>query len=210
MTGTLSVEQRRHLLSSAGVWLGKIEMINARARHSNAEFNKRTSLKPEEREDYENKRREVERILINSLRELYPPEIANDAFIDLTGPTALDLHQIILALEHLSQALKYLHPTFEPSATGAARRFLTEWQRIEKIRDGLEHEEEYLAGRGKFKDMPDPNWKPPIVGYSRWTETDAEGLVSITVLGRSYSIKDCISSALDLRPHLAAERRQII
>lgn len=60
------------------------------------------------------------------------------------------VHVAVLAMEHLATCLKLLRSSWPGElARAEADRFLRAWKGTSQLRDVLEHEEEYLLGRGK-------------------------------------------------------------
>lgn len=208
-TTPLSDERKKYLFSSTTVWMDRVYLLNKKSGFYNSEFQKTVAMSLEKRMAYFDERRAIERSIISNLRKLYPNDLAVNLYVDLSHVTIPDIHILCLALEHLYQAVRRLQKTFEPEAKTAARRFIKSWKKVRSLRNGLEHEEEYLAGCGKFKEMQDPNWMPPRIGASRQTQANEEGFLSIWVLGRQYNVKDCIKTVLELRSHLSKEMEKL-
>lgn len=77
---------------------------------------------------------------------------------DDTRPTLHLGHLLVIALEHLSNCARLLAPVCPPEVATAADDFGTAWAKDREIRNFLEHEEEYLVGRGlRRSKLSDPS-----------------------------------------------------
>lgn len=206
----LSELQRRRLHATSSVWLDRIEVINQKAALQQSKlFQINEHHLKEGQFDEKEARRNVESVVLGGLRRLFPVQFANRIFSELSHLTIPDIHILVLALEHLFRSLKHLRPSYGDEACKATDVFIEEWKKVREIRNGLEHEEEYLAGVGKYDDLPDKEWTPPMAGASRNTKCDTNGFVEISVLGKSYNVQRSIEAALNLRPHLSFEASRV-
>jgi hypothetical protein len=202
---TLSDQRKRRLLSNAGVWLRRVEVINAKLARECANFSSMESLCQDARQSASEARLKREADLQACMREAIDPNIDWQLYADLVGVTVTDVHVLAVALEHVYQACLHIETWGEPDAAAVADRFMTAWSRVRDLRNGLEHEEEYLADKGRYPSKVAPDWKPPTVGVARWCEYDTTGFVAVYSLGNRYEVKDSIAAALAVRPHLGRE-----
>lgn len=104
-----------------------------------------------------------------------------------------DVHLLMLALKHFSNCVEKLDLQL-------ADEFTEAWRYVSRVRDMLEHEEEYIAGPGKFPDQVHPQWAE--AGHPEAWIAYAEGLISVAVVGGNYPVVEPIRLALSLRPSL--------
>jgi hypothetical protein len=122
------------------------------------------------------------------------------------------LHMLCLALQHLDRCLELLISSRLPAdfPGDRARRFRRTWRTLQDLRDVLEHEEEYLAGRGRnpalvVKDTHGwINIRGVQVATRPHQETrNAEGLlVGYRVQGRDYDLSEVLRCTAELAPAL--------
>ena len=110
------------------------------------------------------------------------------------------LHMLSLALQHLDSCLKFLTESGETLA-GAAD-FRAAWRAVSDLRDALEHEEEYIAGRGKRPRLFDQSWVANGYFEDHLLIWGSEGINSVSLMGRTYKLSPAIVAALDLEAHL--------
>jgi hypothetical protein len=95
---------------------------------------------------------------------------------------------------------------FDAQLSASARAFKRQWARCATLRNVLEHEEEYIAGRGeKRQERVDPAW----VGYGTGFSGSTQGITSVTALGRNYDVRPAIDAALACYDPLLAEYRRL-
>jgi hypothetical protein len=106
------------------------------------------------------------------------------------------LHMLSLALQHLDSCLKLLTEAGETLA-GAAD-FRAAWHAVSDLRDALEHEEEYIAGRGKHPRLFDQSWVANGYLEDHLFIWGSEGIDSVDFMGRPYKLRPAIVAALNL------------
>jgi len=200
---TIGLDAKRQLLSTVLMWLQHVELLNGKALRSHAQT-ERFFAPNLETKLHEAAITEAEACLINCMRELFGPD-GNIFWSELRMMTVLDVHVMTLALEHTYQGVIHLLPALSGETKSAAERFGDAWKRVRDVRNGLEHEEEYLARQGQRPGLVDAAWTPPAVGVARHTQTNGTGLTAICALGRWYHVADSIAAARTLRVHLSAE-----
>jgi hypothetical protein len=204
----LTIEMRRQLLSTANMWIGQVELLNERAKHAYSFFNARMTTDGS-RPGRPPHLAHFETCLLASLRGLYGEDLGGRLFVELSSMTIADVHLFTLSLEHAFQALVKLQLDLSPGCQELVARFQAAWAEVSDVRDLLEHEEEYLIGKGKFPAKVDPNWTPPGMGMSRPMRMSDAGIVSIQVLGRWYDVRGAVAALLALRPCLREETSKI-
>jgi hypothetical protein len=202
---SLTIEVRRQLLSSANMWLGQVELLNSRAIHAHVAFATRQSAGGPPSEQA----RHFETCLLASLRGLFGETIGGLLFTELSYMTVADVHLVTLALEHAYQAVIKVKADLSPDCHDSANRFERAWASVSDVRDLLEHEEEYLVGKGRFPQKADPNWMPPAMGMSRPLQLTDSGIAAIQVLGKWYDVRETIAAALALKAILLEETSKI-
>lgn len=106
-----------------------------------------------------------------------------------------DVHFLCLALKHLDTCLRILNEA--GFHVGYDEKFRVEWGKLSALRDAIEHEEEYAAGTGRRAQLVGSGWDP-------WGETairasfTGDGLYTVTVLGKTYEVRDAIRAALQM------------
>jgi hypothetical protein len=123
--------------------------------------------------------------------------------------TVLDVHVLTLALDHAYHGVLHLLPMLSPDANVSANRFVHAWKAVRDVRNGLEHEEEYLAGAGQRPNLVDSAWTPPVVGVSRHTILNDDGIAKIAALGRWYDVAEAVAAAVNLIDRIAAEAEAV-
>lgn len=122
----------------------------------------------------------------------------------------MSAHMLVLALDHLDECLRLLSSGWPKKfPTKEAQAYQSAWQPNSDLRDALEHEEAYIAGRGR---------QPRLLGEGQggWTlirgirvpfmesshRLDCENKIAvITALGKSYEILPAVNAArVLLRP----------
>jgi hypothetical protein len=111
-----------------------------------------------------------------------------------------DVHMLVLALQHLDSCLKFLADSGETLA-GAAD-FRAAWRAVSALRDMLEHEEEYIAGRGKFPRRLNQSWVANGYFEDRLLIWGSEGMESVGFMGKPYRVRPAIAAALNLEAPL--------
>jgi hypothetical protein len=200
---TITVAAKRQLLSTVQMWLGKVALLNGKVQRSHAQTQRFLALDGEARLR-QAATTETESCLLECMRELFGAD-GSVLWSEIRMMTLLDVHVMTLALEHVYQGVTHLLPTLSDEARNAADRFGDTWKRVREVRNGLEHEEQYLAGQGQRPGLVDAAWTPPAVGVARHTQVNAAGLVAISALGRWYHVADTIAAARELMVHIAAE-----
>ena len=118
-----------------------------------------------------------------------------------------DVHMLILALQHLYECVSVLVRSGEPLLGG--KDYQATWDRIRDLRDAFEHEEDYIAGRGKY---------PERMVSASWIESDLpdiaqvvddDGLKEVHFFGRPYEIGPAIMAALNLDEVLLQLKRTL-
>jgi hypothetical protein len=112
------------------------------------------------------------------------------------GAVINDVHMLSLALKHLDSCLRFLGESGETVA-GAAD-FRAAWDAVSDMRDALEHEEEYVAGRGKFPRLFDQSWVENDYFEDHLLIWGNEGITSVSFMGRTYKVRRAIAAALNL------------
>ena len=192
------------MLENAVFWIGVVRDINDKAVEAHRRFQSEWVVgPPEERAE----RREAEMAdRHRRWRGLTSAEIRVLSGEQLR-PNVLDIHTLVLALFHIDTSLRFVLDGLRGSLAALARGYCEQFLLIKDLRDALEHEEEYLAGKG---------WKPTRLipegtidhleaGIGRHTATGPEGLMVVEVLGAKYYPRACIDLGLSLRSPLLAE-----
>ena len=128
-----------------------------------------------------------------------------------------ELHLLMISLEHLDNCLKYLvTDSLDDRFKELGTRYRESWRPprqvqgtpedeppiTREVRDALEHEEEYIAGPGRFPDSATDEWRETFQsGTFMW---DDDGINVLVVLGKGYEVKNAIRSALALKEALTA------
>lgn len=117
----------------------------------------------------------------------------------------LEVHVLVLALEHTYQACKWLVPALSDEGRQAAKRFRRAWKDVRHVRHALEHEEEYLAGRGENPEKyVGEGWEPaPLITRQVYA---IGGEVGIELLGKRWEIGESIEACIALRPVFSREQ----
>ncbi len=137
-----------------------------------------------------------------ALRWIETIERLND-FERFTEPATVqdNVHLLMLALKHLATCMTALKGN-----AGSARldcltdRFAEAWEPVSRIRDMLEHEEEYILGRGLRPKEVHPQWGD--IGYASSYIAYGEGVISVSVVGGSYQVIEPIRAARSLKSEL--------
>jgi len=111
-----------------------------------------------------------------------------------------EVHMLSLALQHLDSCLRLLSESGE-ILTGAAD-FRTAWGAVSDLRDALEHEEEYIAGRGRFSRLFSQSWAENGYFEDHLLIWGSEGIDSVNFMGRPYRARSAIAAALNLEAPL--------
>jgi hypothetical protein len=111
-----------------------------------------------------------------------------------------DVHMLSLALQHLDSCLKFLTESGETLA-GAAD-FRAAWHAVSDLRAALEHEEEYIAGRGKRPRLSDQSWVANGYFEDHLLIWGSEGIDWVGFMGREYRVRPAIAAALNLEAPL--------
>jgi hypothetical protein len=111
-----------------------------------------------------------------------------------------DVHMLVLALKHLDSCLKFLADSRETLA-GAAE-FRAAWDAVSDLRDALEHEEEYIAGRGKRPQLFGQSWVANGYFEDHLLIWGNEGIDWVGFMGREYRVRRAIAAALNLEAPL--------
>jgi hypothetical protein len=107
-----------------------------------------------------------------------------------------NVHMLIIALQHLHVCISQIQRlgiTLDGSVA-----FKREWRRIRKLRNWLEHEEEYIAGTGKYQDEVEAEWiaRGMLEPFTQaWSDI---GLLSIDFMAKRYDVEEAIQTALRL------------
>jgi hypothetical protein len=126
---------------------------------------------------------------------------ANDA--SQTYAVTLDaLHLLSLALEHLDTCVEILNQADETLPGDA--EFRDAWQSISALRHAREHEENYIAGRGRYPDRFDPGWVANGYFESNSLTWGEEGILSMSFMGKTYPVRTAIVAALELEAAIFA------
>jgi len=112
------------------------------------------------------------------------------------------LHLLALALEHLDSCIKILNEAGVQFEGDSA--FRAAWETISKLRDAREHEEEYIAGPGRFPDNVGPNWAANGYFESATFIWGTDGIDSVSFMGKVYTLRPAITAALALEEALSA------
>jgi hypothetical protein len=120
-------------------------------------------------------------------------------FDDLEGSTAEtidNIHMLAVALQHLDTCVRLLQ---RGRKLPGAREFRRQWASVSVLRDALEHEEEYVAGRGRNRDeRVGEQWTSLQMFETHLMLWSEEGIESLGFMGRRYVIRPAIVAALDL------------
>jgi len=111
-----------------------------------------------------------------------------------------DVHMLVLALKHLDSCLKFLGESGETSA-GAAD-FRVARKDVSHLRNALEHEEEYIAGKGKNRRLFTQSWVANGYFEDHLLIWGNEGIDWVGFMGRDYRVRRAIAAALNLEPPL--------
>jgi hypothetical protein len=111
-----------------------------------------------------------------------------------------DLHMLSLALQHLDSCLKFLADSGETLA-GAAD-FRAAWHAVSDLRDALEHEEEYVAGKGKKARLFSQSWVTNGYFEDHLLIWGNGGIDWVGFMGREYRVRPAIAAALNLEAPL--------
>jgi hypothetical protein len=112
------------------------------------------------------------------------------------GAVINDVHMLSLALKHLDSCLRHLSESGE-TIEGAAE-FRAAWKAMSDLRDALEHEEEYIAGRGKRPCLFSRRWVANDYHEEHFLMWGNEGIESVSFMGRTYKVRPAIAAALNL------------
>jgi len=128
--------------------------------------------------------------------------ISGDEAPEKYAETIDALHMLSLSLNHLDACVAVLDEARDVLA--GARQFRTAWAAVSDLRHALEHEEEYIAGRGKFPRYVGNSWLAGEYFESHLFVWDSEGIESVGFLGRTYRVRPAIVAALALESPLLA------
>jgi hypothetical protein len=128
--------------------------------------------------------------------------ISDDEAPEKHAETIDGLHMLSLALEHLDACVRVLDEAGEVLA--GSGKFRTAWGAVSDLRDGLEHEEEYIAGRGRFARLFSPSWVADGYFESNLFIWGPEGIDAVGFMGQDYDVRPAIVTALDLEAPLLA------
>ncbi len=127
--------------------------------------------------------------------------------------TWIDVHVLALALKHLDVTMRILGElAVQMGFANESNTYRTAWAGISSLRDALEHEDEYVAGRGKYSDTPAAWWDEareqghdfgPTFGWSR------ERGLDVLVLGRHHYVSDAVLCARALLAPLSTALAQL-
>jgi len=194
---TLSIDVRRQLLSVVGMWLDEVALVNRKATRGRAQRAQAFAETDPAARAQHFATTSAEYRVLEGMREMFGAD-GNILWIRVGKMTILDVHVMTLALEHACNGVRHLLPTLSPEARTAANRFVNAWTAVRDVRNGLEHEEEYLVGDGRHNDLPAADWTPPAVGVSRHFALNDNGVARIQALGRWYDVAEAVAAALDL------------
>jgi hypothetical protein len=128
---------------------------------------------------------------------------------DDRGHGFLDAHMLALALIHLQNCLDQLAPVVPSYARAAVKLFRRALgsDELRRLRNGLEHEEEYLRGRGANRNemVSDHDSWPIDESEGSWSTTllgTGDRLVGIRLLGRNYDLAASLDGVRELVPVL--------
>lgn len=111
---------------------------------------------------------------------------------------------LVLSLEHFGNCCRLLRPGSSRELSDGMRTFRDEWKKTADLRDALEHEEEYLAGRGSRRErIIGDRWDPDGGSYSNGFAYRDDGLQTFYLLGRDYDLQHAIRAALAIGPLVA-------
>lgn len=204
---TLSIDVRRQLLSVVRMWLDEVALVNRKAKRSRAQMAALAETDPATQEKCFATTPAEYRVL-EGMREMFGTD-GNIFWSQMQMMTVLDVHVMTLALDHAYHGMLHLLPTLSPDANASANRFVHAWKAVRDVRNGLEHEEEYLAGAGQRPNLVDAAWTPPVVGVSRHTALNDDGIAKIAALGHWYDVAEAVAAAVDLIDPIAAEAEAV-
>jgi hypothetical protein len=206
---TLSIDVKRQLLSVVRMWLDQVALVNRKAKRSCAQTAQALAeTDPAKRAQYLATAPAEYRVL-EGMREMFGID-GNIFWSQVRMMTVLDVHVMTLALDHAYHGVLHLLPTLSREANTTANRFVHAWKAVRDVRNGLEHEEEYLAGAGQRQNLVDAAWTPPAVGVSRHTTLNDNGVARISALGRWYDVAEAVAAAVDLIDPLSTEAAAVV
>lgn len=206
---TLSIDVRRQLLSVVRMWLDEVALVNRKAQRSRAQTAQALAeTDPAKRAQYSATTPTEYRVL-DGMRDMFGTD-GNILWSRVRMMTVLDVHVMTLALDHAYHGVLHLLPTLSPEANTSANRFVQAWKAVRDVRNGLEHEEEYLAGAGLRENLADVAWTPPAVGVSRHTTLNDSGVAGISALGRWYDVAEAVAAAVALIDPISAEAAAVV
>jgi len=108
----------------------------------------------------------------------------------------LEQYLIPIILRQIDDHIRVLKSEWsgELAVKGKQFRKMFRDSEVRELRNTLEHSADYLVGKGRtpslmLKNEPDPSIR---------TDSDSREVVSVTLFGRQYVVKDLMSAALDL------------
>lgn len=131
----------------------------------------------------------------------------------------LEARMLVLSLDHLDQCIHWIERLGWPREVPAGRFevFRKQWVPLRDLRNALEHEEEYLAGRGKYPTLLLGALRVREVLFSRnrghlvttparfGYDTGIEGdRFEVAVLSNRYDVTPALQSALGLAEDVQA------
>ena len=133
-------------------------------------------------------------------RERHEPRIR-------AGDVQKETNLLAIALEHLDICLGLLEPGLAPELHRRAGAYRCAWNAVSRLRDALEHEEEYLAGRGTFPDLLGAlgDWPYGVEGNVGSWSYEGGVLVGVSALGKDYPLTDVLTAAAALKDALEHE-----
>lgn len=122
------------------------------------------------------------------------------------------IHMVVLGLAHADGCLALIGPRWPNEFPAAeADAFRAAWKPLRDLRNVLEHEEDYIAGRGRKPGLLGDlsGWvrgrhgaKVPFYGAAHHMDADGR-LVGLTALGRDYDLSAALAAARALRGPLS-------
>ena len=128
--------------------------------------------------------------------------ISGDEAPEKYAETIDALHMLSLALQHLAACVGVLDGAGEVLA--GSGEFRTAWAAVSELRHALEHEEEYIAGGGKYPWYVGDSWAADGCFESHLFIWGPEGIDSVGFMGRTYRVRPGIVAALALEIPLLA------
>ena len=165
------------------MWLDQVALVNRKAQRTHEQTAQALAETDPVKRAQSLTTTPAEYRVLQGMREMLGTD-GNIFWSQVRMMTVLDVHVMTLALDHAYHGLLHLVPTLSPEASTAANRFVRAWKAVRDMRNGLEHEEEYLAGVGQRQNLVNAAWTPPAVGVSRHTTLNDNGVARVSALGR--------------------------